>query len=199
MDRLEIISFFDKNAKNWDKNECPRVFVILQEIINKIEIKAGDSVLDIGCGTGILRPYIKSCNAGEILHVDISKGMLKRLKTKYPSANTMSADFETVNLPSETFDKIIAYNVFPHFIDKQAVFDNAFKFLKHGGTFFIAHSMTRERLNKVHGRNKETKKDLLPSQKEMLSLYEKAGFKDISVEEESPGFFASGKKKYGMS
>jgi demethylmenaquinone methyltransferase/2-methoxy-6-polyprenyl-1,4-benzoquinol methylase len=193
MDKLKIADFFDGLAKTWDDNEQPRVFAIIEQIIGKINILSGESVLDVGCGTGILYPYIKKRGAAA-LHIDLSAGMLEKFKEKYPAARVMRADFETVNLSPSSFDKIIACNVFPHFADKRMVFAQSYKFLKPGGALFIVHSMIRDELKKIHSGDKRTERDLLPDCVAMRHFYQEAGFKDITVEEASPGFFSSGKK-----
>jgi len=194
MDKQKIAAFFDGRAETWDAKEKPEVYNIVKIIIDKISPGPASKILDIGCGTGILYPFLQAYNPAETLHIDLSEGMLAQLLKKYPAASVMRADFEEINLKENYFDYIIAYNVFPHFMDKQKVFHNAMRFLKNGGSFYIAHSMTREELQRVHGSNNQTKKDLLPPSADMKQMYLNAGFKNIIIEEKSPGFFSSGYK-----
>ncbi|MCL2888345.1 MAG: class I SAM-dependent methyltransferase [Elusimicrobia bacterium] len=194
MDKKQLISFFDDSAGAWDSKESPGAFGLLEQIVRKINIRPDDFVLDIGCGTGVLRPFLLSYNPQEILHIDISSKMLEELNKKFPDAQTLAADFETAVLPRNYFDKAVAYNVFPHFTDFESVFYNAHAALKPGGVFIVAHSLTREELNRAHGKRDATKKDLLPPGEKIYELYKTAGFKNISVRERDPGFFSSGFK-----
>ena len=196
MDKQKIAAFFDDRAAAWDQNERPEVYNIVKIIIDKIAPAPAAKILDIGCGTGILYPFLKAYKPAEILHIDVSEGMLEQFRKKHPHANLLRADFETAALEENYFDYIIAYNVFPHFTDKQKVFDNAMRFLRPGGSFYIVHSMTREELQRVHGSNNQTKKDLLPAPAEMRQMYQNSGFENIIIEEKSPGFYSSGVKSW---
>ncbi|WP_424243974.1 demethylmenaquinone methyltransferase/2-methoxy-6-polyprenyl-1 [Elusimicrobium posterum] len=194
MDKEQQIAFFDACASDWDAKLRPGELDIVAQIIEKIGVKLGDKIIDIGCGTGILYPFVSKYQPAQILSIDLSSNMLKEFKQKHPEAELMKADFEKINLDENSFDKIIAFNVFPHFQDRAAVFNNAYKFLKTGGTFTICHSMTREELALVHAKREAVKNDKLPSAEEMRRLYETAGFKEVTVEEKAPGFFARGVK-----
>ncbi|MDR0291318.1 MAG: methyltransferase domain-containing protein [Elusimicrobium sp.] len=194
MDKKQLISFFDGLAGAWDLKESAGAFGLLEQIVRKINIRQDDFVLDIGCGTGVLRPFILAYNPQEILHMDVSLKMLEELNKKFPDAQTLAADFETEILPRNYFDKAVAYNVFPHFSDHENVFYNAHACLKPGGVFVIAHSQTRGELNRAHGKHDATKRDLLPAGEKIYELYQNAGFKNITVRERDPGFFSSGFK-----
>ncbi|MDR1123873.1 MAG: methyltransferase domain-containing protein [Elusimicrobiota bacterium] len=194
MDKQKIAAFFNSIAATWDANERPGVYNTAQIIIDKIAPQPASKILDIGCGTGVLYPFLQAYNPSETLHVDLSENMLAEFCKKHPKAAVLCADFETARLKKNYFDYIIAYNVFPHFIDKQKVFDNAFSFLKQGGSFYIVHSMTREELQRVHGSNSQTEEDLLPPSAAMELMYLNAGFKNIVIEEKSPGFYSFGIK-----
>ncbi len=189
----ETADFFDSIAPQWDAKERPEVFKIVEKIIDRIKPGPGDTVLDAGCGTGILYPFLTAKGVKDILCVDVSEKMLAELRRKHPAAKTLAAAFETADLPADSFTKIIIYNAFPHFEDRPAVFRQAFRLLAKGGTLHIVHSMTREELAKIHGKAPEVAEHFIPSDTEMRRLYAEAGFTAITVKN-APRFFSCGTK-----
>jgi len=189
----ETADFFDSIAYGWDAREKPEVFKIVEKITDRINPGPSDTVLDAGCGTGILYPFLREKGVKDILCVDVSKKMLAELRRKHPDAKTLAAAFETLEMPPACFTKIIIYNAFPHFEDRPAVFKQAFRLLKKGGTLHIVHSMTREELAEIHGQAPEVAEHFIPSDEEMKRLYAEAGFTAITVEN-IPRFFSCGTK-----
>jgi len=55
----------------------------LEKIVSCADIVRGDSVLDLGAGTGILVPIIRKYEPKKIFACDISDAMLVRLKEQY--------------------------------------------------------------------------------------------------------------------
>lgn len=72
------------------------------------EINANCSVLDMGCGTGVLAIMAKKCGAGRVVAVDIDD---KSVKNSIENAedNNVRIDVRQGNIPpEETFDLILA-------------------------------------------------------------------------------------------
>jgi demethylmenaquinone methyltransferase/2-methoxy-6-polyprenyl-1,4-benzoquinol methylase len=76
--------------------------------------------------------------------------MLKELKTKYPNAETVCADFEDEFSMNYKFDFVIIFNSIPHFENLNMVFLNAYNNLKKNGKFIIVHTRTRHELKEHH-------------------------------------------------
>ncbi|MCB4791453.1 MAG: class I SAM-dependent methyltransferase [Elusimicrobia bacterium] len=79
-------AFFDMHAEKWDtfiKGDL--VKRIKNDIIPLFKIKKGDVILDVGCGTGILLPFLKTKagKPGEITALDYSRKMIDKTKEKY--------------------------------------------------------------------------------------------------------------------
>jgi SAM-dependent methyltransferase len=64
----------------------------LEKIVANGNIAKGDTVLDVGSGTGILIPIIKKYKPGSIYACDLSRRMLEQLKKNYPYVKTIMAD-----------------------------------------------------------------------------------------------------------
>ena len=96
-------------------SKVPERFIWAREML---DLKPTDSVLEIGCGTGILAELIgESLPEGSLLAIDQSEAMI--CKAKKRNARFIVAgisDFRTcslsnVRLPEGHFDKIVAFNV----------------------------------------------------------------------------------------
>jgi ubiquinone/menaquinone biosynthesis C-methylase UbiE len=190
--KKEIIDFFDKNAYQWDKREKRKTHVIIKKIINSLKLKKFINVLDVGCGTGILYPYLKN-KFKNYTGVDISPKMIEVALKKHPKANFINKDFYKLKTRKK-FDLIIVFNSFPHFTERKKFFKKALSLLKNDGKLIIAHSFKLEKINKIHysSSNKEIRRHLITA-KEISNLYKNFGFKKIKIKN-NPYFIAEGTK-----
>lgn len=182
-----IKSFFDEMAPIWDeavkhdKNKL-RHFVALAGI------KEGDTVLDVGGGTGVLIPYIRENNkSGLITEVDLSQRMLNMARAKYHNDTEirfLNMDIKDYNEDKE-YDKIILYGVLPHITDKVDTVVNLFRNnLKGGGSILIAHPHGRDKINKIHSQGDQRISDAaLPPIDELAAGYKDAGINVVLVED----------------
>jgi SAM-dependent methyltransferase len=113
----------------------------LDRIVASADIAAGDVVLDLGTGTGILVPIIQEYNPKKILACDLSDAMLVRLKEQYVYAETILADARDLALPDASVDVIFMNACYPNIVDKKSTFDNITRMTKQGGRMVISHPM----------------------------------------------------------
>lgn len=172
--------FFDKLAPTWDENEMLSTSDKVREILNYIDLKKDDEILDLGTGTGVLLPYIaeKIGDKGKITAVDYSEEMLKRAKSKFsqlrPAPTFLNIDFEKDNIPG-TYDHIILYCVYPHLHEPVDTLKWLQKVnLKPGGSITIAFPCDNNFINNIH-REKHSHSDVLPSPSELASFLRKEG------------------------
>ncbi|HWR40445.1 MAG TPA: class I SAM-dependent methyltransferase [Patescibacteria group bacterium] len=157
--------FFDKLADSWDetreKNERK-----LRELIEVIGLCSGESVLDVGSGTGVLLPYIRQFvgTYGKITAVDFSPNMLERARAKYRHFGNISFCVgDIMEMPvAELYDKVVCLNFFPHMKDKPGFLVQMRRHLKADGVLVIMHDISRAQVNGIHGKYKEVAEDRLP-------------------------------------
>lgn len=150
MNKKDIIQFFDRAAPQWDA-EMIKSDRIIGKILDGAGITAGQRILDVACGTGVLIPYYLDRQVARVTAVDISPEMTKIARGKFPQANVeiICGDIEQLNL-TEQFDAVMVYNAFPHFPDPEGLIATLAGRLKPGGTLTIAHGMSRAHIDAHH-------------------------------------------------
>ncbi|HDG97075.1 MAG TPA: class I SAM-dependent methyltransferase [Desulfobacterales bacterium] len=111
----------------------------LEEIVRAGGILPGDTVLDIGSGTGILIPIIKRYKPSQIYACDLSEKMLSQLKTNYPDVQTFLTDVKDLRLPQASVDVAFLNACYPNIADKAGAFHNLSRIVKPGGRVVISH------------------------------------------------------------
>jgi len=113
----------------------------LKRIVASGKIVAGDVVLDVGTGTGILIPLIQQYGPEAILACDLSEAMLLRLQEHYPDAKTLLGDVRDLTLPNMTIDVVFMNACYPNIVDKPGAFSNIGRMMNKGGRLVISHPM----------------------------------------------------------
>jgi ubiquinone/menaquinone biosynthesis C-methylase UbiE len=116
----------------------------VREVIEKMDTKTGQSILDLGSGTGKNDCFMaeKVGSQGRIVGLDISDEMLGRaLKRccKYTNINFEKLRIELPMPYKEEFDKVFISFTLHGFEDDQkaGIIRNAYRALKPGGTFHV--------------------------------------------------------------
>lgn len=118
--------------------------LLIKKVIGKMDIQPGQSILDLGSGTGRNDCLMaqKIGPRGKILGLDISKEMLslsRRRCRPYANVQFREQRVETLLTYQEEFDKVFISFVLHGFEDAQKVriISNAYRALKPGGLFYI--------------------------------------------------------------
>ena len=151
----EIKEFFEKAALNWHNTDD---ISLIRKILKEAGIKKGDRALDVGCGKGIITPFIQEITNVPVKAIDISENMISGARENYPNSKSLlfeCRDFYEYN-DNIKYDYLIFYNAYPHFLDRFALSNKAKEILNENGKLVIAHGMSREALLKHHtGLNSE--------------------------------------------
>lgn len=191
--------YFNSIAEKWD-SMCFHDAARIREILDISGIKEGDTVLDIGSGTGIMIPYIilGTGPCGSVTCVDISENMVEiaKRKHKYNNVRFITGDALKVNIRENHFDCIMCYSCFPHFNDKQGLINKMKKHLAKGGRLVISHSQSRDAINNLHRNSSDTvKKDNLPPADVIREYFIAAGLHNIKIVDNSRIFAVTGQKE----
>ena len=117
---------------------------IIRKAIAEMQIQPGDTILDLGCGTGrnalLMRNY--TGKKGKIIGMDISEAMQKQFLRKFLGDGNVRFINQRIDMAfdlGQKFDKVLISFVihgFPHEV-RSIVIKNAYNHLKPGGSFFI--------------------------------------------------------------
>ena len=189
-------AFFDNLSSTWDDNEILSTSEKINHILDHIDIKKDDEVLDLGTGTGVLLPFIagKIGRNGKLVAVDFSSGMLEKAKAKFGSLDPepvfMQLDIENDTIPGE-YDHIILYCVYPHLHTPVETIKWLLKVnLKKNGKISIAFPCGPDFINKIH-EERHSESDFLPSPSLLAKKLEDAGLKSRVVLDTPETFLVS--------
>ncbi len=150
-----IGAFFDDCAAEglmaeFDPEEKQRLSVCL----DLWDIRPGDHILEPGCGTGRLTAVLadKVGNEGLVVACDISREMVARAVRRDLPAHVRFyyGSIDTVPVETTSCDKVICFQVFPHFSDSARALQTIRRVLKPGGLLWITHLASREEINNRH-------------------------------------------------
>lgn len=129
--------FWDRIASKFDRIEKSDISYKIFIEKTREYIKADDTILDFGCGTGLICNEIAE-NVGIIHAIDISTKMIEISKNKASERKIQNIDFERTTIFDEkfkvgSFDAIIAFNIFHLLEEPQKYFQRINQILKPGG------------------------------------------------------------------
>ncbi|CAN6885937.1 unnamed protein product, partial [Brassica oleracea] len=113
-----------------------------KEFVEKMDLKPGQKVLDVGCGIGGGDFYMAENFDVHVVGIDLSVNMisfaLERAIGLNCSVEFEVADCTTKHYPENSFDVIYSRDTILHIQDKPALFRTFFKWLKPGGKVLIS-------------------------------------------------------------
>ncbi|MDD5484086.1 MAG: class I SAM-dependent methyltransferase [Kiritimatiellae bacterium] len=194
--------FFNRHAEKWmdmwylgrkaaGRRRFQREFRRLFELA---PIKKNDVILDAGCGSGVLVPYIlrRLGAKGKLHEVDYAEKMIavNRSLHKDPRLEFHAADVHDLPLAAKSCDGAFCFSCFPHFRNKPKALRSMQNVLKSGGWLLLAHFDSPEALNHHHAHShRAVKHDRMPDEAGMRALFAKAGL-TVARHVNEDGFYA---------
>ena len=160
--------------------------ILREETVNLAQVKAGDCVLEIGCGTGTLTLAAKrkAGPSGKAFGIDIIPGMIEASQRKAAEANEditfRSGSIDDIPFPANQFDVVMCSFMIFHMSEKtrRKGLAEIQRVLKPGGRLLVvdmalpAQPVAKAIVRRLFG-------GAPPDLRELLPLMDAAGFSDL--------------------
>ncbi|SDJ41552.1 demethylmenaquinone methyltransferase / 2-methoxy-6-polyprenyl-1,4-benzoquinol methylase [Ferrimonas sediminum] len=156
--RERVKRLYDEGARSYDLTTILfrlaglRMQKYRSEVIDCLDLRSGNTVLELGCGTGLNFPLIleKVGPQGKIIGVDIAKGMLdvarsKAIMNNWNNVELIESDLALLKFP-EGVDAVLSTGVFGYIPEYERVIENAYDALSSGGHIAILDGKKPENL-----------------------------------------------------
>jgi len=163
--------------------------------INYAEAKTGEICVDLGSGRGtdVIRLAEEVGINGFVYGVDISEGMIQKAidtsnRLGIKNVRFIYSNLEKIQLTDNLADLIISNCTINHASDKQAVWNEIYRILKHKGRFVISDIYSTTEVPEEYRNDPEAIAECWAgsvTRDEYLKQLENAGFSSINIIEES--------------
>lgn len=177
--------FFDEIALHWETNLEERERIILKEALRFMPpANKPVTVLDAGCGTGVLLPYLSDYS---VIAVDASSEMLKIAieRNAHSNVSFIQAACESLPLKDASVDVVVGLNLYPHLTDAQAALAQFRRVMRSHGRLTLLHFQDSHTVTAIHKSiGGAVANDVLPPAEAVAQALEEAGFEPIHTHDD---------------
>lgn len=130
---------FDQSYQIFSAPLPADVIVRMGRIVAAPAIQTGETVLDVGSGTGALIPQIQGYHPDRIISCDLSGKMLEQLAERYPDVERHQCDIYDLNLPADYVNVVFMNAMYGNIANKEGALHNIVRMLRPGGRVVISH------------------------------------------------------------
>jgi ubiquinone/menaquinone biosynthesis C-methylase UbiE len=187
---------FNELAPRWDQLPGPSdALPKVAEFVARASQTRAKRILDVGCGTGILVPYLlRACpQARCVVELDFAEEMLRENARKLAHRHVarLCADAQALPFRDECFDLVLCFAVLPHLVDLEAALRELSRVLRRSGGFAVGHLMGSAELNALHhSLGEPLAHDTLPPVESLAQSLRQLGATVVSAEERPDWYFA---------
>lgn len=192
--------YFDSTGDKWDRDLTAEDLERLSHLIDKVDIGPGQSVCDLGCGTGVLFDFLRRRvgEKGYIVGVDFAPRVAHKARRNFPFHNIGVVEADACCLPflDNSFDLVISFAAFAHFSHKDETIRQAHQILKPGGEIVIIHLVGRTELARKHHQvGGPIDRDELPDPEELEDMFNRGRFTRYDLTDTKDLYLAIGYKE----
>ncbi|MFE4251601.1 class I SAM-dependent methyltransferase [Streptomyces sp. NPDC056910] len=195
-DHTHVQEFFSARAARWDTrfpDDGPR----FEAAVAELGLRAGDRVLDAGCGTGRALPALRDAvgPSGAVLGVDLTPAMLEAAARagRDRAGSLMLADVTRLPVRSESLDAVFGSGLVAHLPQPQENLRELARVVRPGGLLALFHPIGRAALAAQQGR--ELTPDDLRAEPNLRPLLAGSGWRMTSYVDEDARFLALAERR----
>ncbi len=165
----EMSAFFNERVDTYEEHMLTNVAGCKEGYLKMAELipKTTKTLLDLGCGTGLeLDEIFKLLPNLKVIGVDLTEGMLVKLKAKHPDKDLtlINENYFNYAFGIERFEVAVSFESLHHFSHKEKIglYTNIHKSLVKNGIYIEADYMapTQEYEDFYYGENERIRKEL---------------------------------------
>ncbi|HKL21423.1 MAG TPA: class I SAM-dependent methyltransferase [Tichowtungia sp.] len=187
-----------KNEESGDYSRYDREF---KRLLDLADLKPGAAVLDLGCGSGVMVPYIldRIGPDGTLQEVDYAEQMIEVNRRLHddPRVTFTVAGVDELDVPAGSVDAAFCFSCFPHLHDKAGALQVLQKALKPDGKVVVVHFNSAEEINDHHRKHECVMHDYLPAEPEMRGLLTQTGFTVEQFIDEAGFYYVQARRSQG--
>jgi ubiquinone/menaquinone biosynthesis C-methylase UbiE len=132
------LSKYDRVSRRYDSRWRFYVQESIRRTLAHVDVQAGQTLLDVGCGTGqLLTAVAETRPQVQLAGVDVSRGMLNVARRRVPSARLIQGRVEQLPVPGGSVDWLVTTSVF-HYVQEPFAARREFRrVLRPGGTLVL--------------------------------------------------------------
>ncbi|MFF3885540.1 class I SAM-dependent methyltransferase [Streptomyces sp. NPDC001914] len=190
-DHTHVQEFFGARAAGWD-SRFPDDGPAYADAVARMRLRAGDRVLDAGCGTGRALPPLREAvgGTGMVVGADLTPAMLEAAVRagRDREGRLLLADVTALPLRTESLDAVFAAGLVAHLPNPASNLVELARVVRPGGTLALFHPIGRAALAARQGRR--ITPDDLRAEHNLAPLLAGAGWNMTSYVDEDARFLA---------
>ena len=135
-DKAREIAFFDRHAEaaGYDVFAAKTTAEIVDRFVGVVMPRAGDPVLDLGCGSGAFAAELRRRGLS-VVGLDLSRRLLLRGRAASPGVQFVTGDAERLPFAAGTFAGVLLSGVVHHLPNPERLARETHRVLRPGGRF----------------------------------------------------------------
>ncbi|MGW6643480.1 class I SAM-dependent methyltransferase [Streptomyces iakyrus] len=190
-EQTRVQEFFTARAADWD-SRFPDDGPAYAAAVAELGLRAGDRVLDAGCGTGRALPPLRAAvgASGVVLGADLTPAMLREAVRagRDRDGQFLLTDVAALPLRSRSLDAVFGAGLISHLESPAENLRELARVVRPGGVLALFHPIGRAALAARHGRS--ITPDDLRAEPNLRPLLEGSGWRLTSYVDEDARFLA---------
>lgn len=125
-----------QQPKNWAEIQEQTGRAGYDYVLDFLNIKTEDKLLDVGCGSGLFSSLASNAGA-EVTGIDASEKLIEEAKRRITSVDFLTGEMEELPFDHNTFDFVCGFNSFQYAANVKNALEEAGRVLKRGGKIVV--------------------------------------------------------------